>query len=158
MNDFEFCIFIIVVLLLALSVCLWVVKHREHFGPRNEDIEYIKRLIIPVHEEISNIEFFEADESYTEDKKQVFLCMRDSKGKLYDDNTLVYVALHEMAHVLCNSIGHTPEFDSIFDYLLLKAYELGIYDNTKPIASLYCGMDIPTNAQTYTFDSQLRGG
>ena len=45
------------------------------------------------------------------------MCLKDKNGKYYDDNMLNYVALHELAHVLCDEIGHTDKFYAIFDEL-----------------------------------------
>ena len=49
------------------------------------------------------------------------LCVKDENNNYYSDNMLMYVALHELAHVLCDEIGHTPKFWAIFDQLLDKA-------------------------------------
>ena len=38
---------------------------------------------------------------------------------------LVYVLAHEMAHVICPNIGHTPEFHAIFDQLLEESEQAG---------------------------------
>ena len=50
---------------------------------------------------------------------------------LIDDNTLMFVALHELSyHVATKSIGHTDEFWSNFKFLLQNAKEIDIY---KPV-------------------------
>ena len=51
----------------------------------------------------------------------------------------MYVAIHELAHVLCDEIGHTEKFYEIFNNLLDKAENLNIYDSDIPIISNYCG-------------------
>jgi predicted metal-dependent hydrolase len=53
-------------------------------------------------------------------------------------NMLVYVLLHEISHVFCTNIGHTQEFHDIFEAILKKATELGIYDPTLEIRNDYC--------------------
>ena len=40
---------------------------------------------------------------------------------------------------LINEIGHTKKWQSIFDELLDKAQDLGIYDKNIPMQSNYCG-------------------
>lgn len=76
--------------------------------------------------------------SFTINKQDMTLCLRDEKNKYYNDNMLMYVAIHELAHVLCDEIGHTKKFYAINDVLLEKAEKLGIYDSNKPIIQDYC--------------------
>ena len=76
--------------------------------------------------------------SFTINKSRVNLCLKDKEGNYYDDNMLMYVALHELAHVMCDEIGHTDKFHEIFDKLLEKAAAYGIYDPSIPPISNYC--------------------
>jgi predicted metal-dependent hydrolase len=86
----------------------------------------------------------ESNSSYTIAKgRKIHLCLReqDSSNKLVDENTLFFVALHELAHVMTISIGHTKEFWSNFRYLLRKAINLKYY-KYRPYhiqAKKYCG-------------------
>ena len=56
----------------------------------------------------------------------------------------MFVALHELAHVMTKSVGHTEEFWSNFRYLLKNSIKLGIYKyqdfRKKPVK--YCGITI----------------
>lgn len=90
------------------------------------------------------------NKSYTENKSVIVLCLRDPQGRLYDRNTIIYVAIHEFTHVLQKKYdpNHGPEFQSMFDELLTKAARMGIYDPNKPLAPLYCGVSIPEHART----------
>jgi hypothetical protein len=54
-------------------------------------------------------------------------CLRDSNDKLYDINLMMFVAIHELAHVMSVSFDHTSEFDTNFKTLLERAVKLGIY-------------------------------
>lgn len=85
--------------------------------------------------------------SYSVDKgKRIVLCMRerDNENKLVDINTLIFVALHELAHVMTFSTGHTDEFWKNFRFLLKKSINTGCYIyepyHTKP--KKYCGTKI----------------
>ena len=52
---------------------------------------------------------------------------------------LLYVTLHELAHVVNKEdIGHTAAFYDRFDELLQKAEEIGLYDPTQKVISNYC--------------------
>lgn len=49
----------------------------------------------------------------------------------YDNDTLMYVGLHELAHVLCNKLdgdAHGPEFQLVFGRLLNIAVAKNIYN------------------------------
>ena len=53
-------------------------------------------------------------------------------------NTLMYISLHELAHILCPDFdGHSPSFFSIFDSLKKKAIEKHIYDPNIPLSKQY---------------------
>ena len=56
----------------------------------------------------------------------------------------MFVALHEMGHVITESIGHTQEFWDNFRYLLEKAIALGVYskEDFKNNPREYCGTQI----------------
>jgi hypothetical protein len=85
--------------------------------------------------------------SYTYNKgKRIHMCIRErnNKGEIEKDNTLVFVVLHELAHIMTLSVGHTPEFWDNFRFLLRQALDLGYYKyhayHDDPVT--YCGTDI----------------
>ena len=88
--------------------------------------------------------------AYSENKgeKLAFCVTTTKKGnKLIDENTLVFVAIHEIGHTMTKSIGHKEEFWRNFKFLLDNAVEIGIYRpvNYKKNSQQYCGMDITDN-------------
>lgn len=85
--------------------------------------------------------------SYSENKgEKIVVCLRDKRDgyPLVDDNTVMFVVLHEMAHLMTTTIGHTPEFWTNFRRLLKDACGLGIYTevNYAKNPTDYCGMTI----------------
>ena len=76
--------------------------------------------------------------SYTINKEEIFLCLKDENDQYYSDNMLIYVLLHEISHSVCDEIGHTEKFHKIFNALTTKAVELGIYNNQIPLIRDYC--------------------
>lgn len=83
--------------------------------------------------------------SYTEDKKKLILCLRDKKhSQLHDINTIMFVVLHEMAHMMNKTWNHPHEFWVLFRFLLANAVEIGIYEpvdySKHPI--VYCGLHL----------------
>jgi hypothetical protein len=87
---------------------------------------------------LSEISLYRGNKSYTINKEKVFLCLKDSNGEYYNTNTLVYVLLHEISHVICNEIGHTELFHEIFTEILDKAHGLGIYNPSILVSTDYC--------------------
>lgn len=88
-------------------------------------------------EACNSITIKKGDKSYTVNKKHMHLCLNNEKGDYFNKNMLMYVALHELAHVKCKSIGHTPEWHKIFDDLLVKATKSGVYNPHIPPVSDY---------------------
>ena len=88
--------------------------------------------------------------AYSENKgEKIAFCLLEKKKekKLIDENTLTFVALHELAHVMTKSIGHTDEFWTNFKYLLEHAENIQIYHpiDYKKDPQQYCGMTINDN-------------
>jgi len=91
--------------------------------------------------------------SYSVNKgEKIFFCIRskDENMELVDENTLAFVALHELAHVMTRSIGHTKEFWNNFKFLLRHAIKSGVYSYQKFSESpkKYCGMTITDTPYT----------
>lgn len=85
--------------------------------------------------------------SYAVNKgEKIVFCLRsrNSKEKLVEPNLLMFVALHELAHVMTKSIGHTEEFWNNFKFLLKHAIENNLYEkhNFKEKPEKYCGTTI----------------
>lgn len=89
------------------------------------------------------------DTSYSENKGQkIVVCLRDKtkapEYPLIDANTIMFVVLHEMAHLMTETIGHTQEFWSNFRRILQDASQIGLYQpvNYASRPTPYCGMTI----------------
>lgn len=93
--------------------------------------------------------------TYTIDKKDMHICLRtrDTNEDVYDLNILMYVVLHELAH-LCNYnkddepiLGHGIEFKRIFKFLVEEAIKIDIYNYTNYSVNPkeYCGIMITTS-------------
>jgi hypothetical protein len=88
--------------------------------------------------------------AYSENKgEKIAFCLNTSKegNKLIDLNTLTFVALHELSHIMTESIGHKQEFWQNFKFLLQNAKEAGIYIpvDYKKKPKQYCGLSINDN-------------
>ena len=92
--------------------------------------------------------------SYSINKgEKIVFCLRsrDDTNKLVDLNIMMFVALHELAHTMTKSIGHTQEFWNNFRILLRNAQNLGIYTRVdydkNPVD--YCGTKITNDPENY---------
>jgi len=88
--------------------------------------------------------------AYSENKgEKIAFCLNTTKegDKLIDINTLTYVALHELSHVMTKSIGHKQEFWENFKFMLENAKAAGIYEpvDYKKSPKDYCGIKINDN-------------
>lgn len=88
--------------------------------------------------------------SYSVNKgDSIHLCLRqrdDDKEPLVEENIMVFVALHEMGHVITppTVASHGPEFWNNFGWLLREAESIGIYtyQDFKAHPVSYCGENI----------------
>jgi hypothetical protein len=122
-----------------------LIEIQDNYENKNEDpfvlqlVQKIRHIDPRVDEVIDHLRFFEGDKSYTLDKKYVFICKKDKKtNEQYHQNQLILVLIHEISHALCDEIGHTPKFDMIFEDLLAKATQQGLYDESIPNVENYC--------------------
>ena len=88
--------------------------------------------------------------AYSENKgEKLAFCLNTTKegNKLIDINTLTFVALHELSHIMTESVGHKQDFWQNFKFLLENAKAGGIYDpiDYKKQPQEYCGMKINDN-------------
>ncbi len=132
------------ILLLCLLTCKIFYEIRDNYENQveDEDILALVELVKNVDPSINNIadrlKFFEGRKSYTINKTYVHICKKDKNGQMYARNQLVLVLLHEIAHALCDEVGHTRKFNRILDDLLYKASQKGIYDPSVPNIPDYC--------------------
>ena len=124
----------------------------DHCHKKYPDRENVKRLVKgynpkEIYETLPTSEFT----AYSQNKGEKIAFCLDSEqkndGKLIDMNTLTFVAIHELSHVACESVGHTNEFWSDFKFLLGEAKLITIYApvDYKKKPSKYCGMTINDN-------------
>jgi hypothetical protein len=128
--------FVAVILIIVIYTMTYLKEQYQQSDPKLFEIKDKLKMLDP---RANKLRIFEDDKSYTINKKRVYLCLRDDNDNYYPMNMLMYVAIHELAHVLCNEVGHTPKFQTIFKQLLTKAETLGIYDPKIPVIRDYCG-------------------
>ena len=132
-----------------------LIKLEKELKKKNEGNIDIERMINNFNP--NNIVESEKNSKYTsysinKGEKTVYcLRSRDDKNELVKLNTIMFVALHELAHTMSKSIGHTKEFWDNFRILLRNAIKLGIYKrvnyNEKPVK--YCGVEITDDPMNF---------
>ena len=121
-----------------------------------EDIQQNEfyNYIYLIKNRITSMKMNEADAknkhtSYTINKgDEMVVCLRSKKNQaIHEYNELLYVVIHEVAHIGCPEIGHTKLFKKINQFLLNKAiqYELYRYINYEEEPMEYCGIELNTN-------------
>lgn len=143
-NIYEFVVIIIVIILVFKLHSYYVMYKNE----QNEIIQRVKKdlniIYLSYYEEkglsppilLDDLIIYEGDQSYTFNKKKIYLCLNDGENS-YDYDMVMFVAIHELAHVICKDIGHTDEFWRINDELLEIAKSKGVYRGSK-ITRGYC--------------------
>jgi hypothetical protein len=122
-----------------------------YVGKKYPEEERVRRLIdnfnpSKISETLPTSEFT----AYSENKgEKLAFCLNKRKEgtRLIDLNTLTFVAIHELAHVMTLTEGHLQEFWMNFKFLLEQAKEAKIYNpvDYKKKPAPYCGMDITDN-------------
>ena len=123
----------------------------EYMGEKYPKRENVKRLVKNFNpRKISETLPTSTYTAYSENKgEKIAFCTTTTKqGKrLIDENTLMFVALHELSHIMTKSVCHTTEFWSNFRFVLKNAVTINIYNpvNYKEKPTQYCGMTITDN-------------
>lgn len=125
-----------------------LVKHLKKKYPSKDNVKRLVEKFNP--KKIKEILPTSKYTAYSENKgEKVAFCSTTERenNDIIDDNTLMFVALHEMAHIATKSIGHNEEFWGNFKFLLKEAKEIQIYIpvNYKKKPKTYCGMKITDN-------------
>ena len=125
-----------------------LVKYLEKKHPTRENVQRLVGKFNPkkIMETLPTSKYT----AYSENKgEKLAFCTTTTKegSKLIDENTLTFVALHEISHIATKSIGHKKEFWENFKFILQNAVNLGIYkpDDYKKKPKKYCGMTITDN-------------
>lgn len=94
----------------------------------------------------------EGTTSYSINKgEKIVFCLRrrggPDAGKLEDINMMMFVAIHELAHIATEEVGHTPLFWENMAWLLEEAINTGVYtkQDFKTQPQKYCGVEVTSS-------------
>ena len=100
--------------------------------------------------------FFENNVAFTKNKgESIYICLRDNNNQLHDDNTLMFVAIHEVSHIATKVRDHKIEFWQTFKWLINESKEAGAYIpiDYSVFPTKYCG-SMSINYNPY-FDDRI---
>lgn len=122
------------------------IAHKTY--PNKENIQRLYKKFNP--RKINEILPTSKYTAYSENKgEKLAFCTTTTKGgsELIDENTLTFVALHELSHIMTKSVGHNDEFWNNFKFIIQIAVKHNIYTpiNYGKEAVQYCGMKITDN-------------
>jgi predicted metal-dependent hydrolase len=135
------------------KISINMTKLNNYLSENKKKFPKYEKYINQLNDKLKNTKIQESTDngiytSYSVNKgEQIVFCLRSRKinnGKLHDLNLLMYVVLHEMAHVACPEYGHTDLFKDIFAFLTTEAVNINIYTkiNFKNDNREYCGLTI----------------
>lgn len=124
-----------------------LVDHLNQTKPKEYE-KYIDQLTSRIKDTVIN-ENGEDNEytSYSVSKgEQLVFCIRSKKNKdqIHQLNLIMYVTLHELAHIACPEYGHGDLFKKIFAFLANEATKINIYTRIPfdKHPEEYCGITI----------------
>ena len=127
---------------LLASINQSTLKLIEYLKPNNRDD--VKRLCKYYNPNRlgENLEY-KSYKAYSLNKgEEIVLCVRDKDNNVIrDKNTILFVLIHELAHLMTKENGHPPIFWENMGYLLKESEKVGIYlpiDYSKNPVD-YCG-------------------
>tara|TARA_B110000003_G_scaffold55145_1_gene55199 strand:+ start:17775 stop:18371 length:597 start_codon:yes stop_codon:yes gene_type:complete len=125
-----------------------LVKHLKKKYPDRDNVDRLHTGFEP--KEIYEILPTSKYTAYSENKgEKLAFCVTKKKhgNSLIDENTLTFVALHELSHIATKSVGHTSEFWNNFKFILKEAVKKNLYNpiNYKETPTSYCSMKITDN-------------
>jgi hypothetical protein len=123
-----------------------LIKHLKAKHPEDEDYERLYRNYNP--DAISEGSPESNYTSYTVNKSSLVLCIRQTDTHAFvPKNVVLYPVIHEVSHLACNEVGHTPKFWKLFKQILQEAIDIDIYkkQNFKANPQPYCGLILSTS-------------
>ena len=138
-------VIILLAIFLLVAVGFAISSRSNNYDMKHPILDEVRQNFSKLNPKYALIPLRSGDSAYTENKEVITLCLVDpDSGKFYDMNTIMYVALHELAHVLTpeGKEEHGDAFKQNFSDLLRQGSQIGFYNPRKSIPSTYC--KVPT--------------
>ena len=146
--------------LIKLKTDLASIAQKSLDRAKNEDNKDYTDYIQIIVDKLNSVFIREVEKdspytSYSVNKgEELVFCLRNKESnEFYDYNKVLYVAVHEIAHIGCPEIGHTKLFFELNRYILETAQQNNMYEfvDYNNIPEEYCGIQIYTNVLNYEF-------
>ena len=103
----------------------------KHLSKKYPKLDSVKRLNKRFDSDNIKETYIDSEyTSYTVDKgENMSYCLRtknNDERTLHDINTMMFVSIHELAHVMTVTQDHSPEFHENFQFILKEAIELSL--------------------------------
>jgi predicted metal-dependent hydrolase len=127
----------------------YLVENKSQFKDHIKYIELLEQNFTTERTSIYENRTDSSLTSYSINKgEELAFCLKSKKTNEYHDiNLLMYVALHEMAHMACPEIGHGELFKNIFHFLTTISIKIDLYKKTNyndnPVE--FCGMTLSSS-------------
>lgn len=125
-----------------------VIHLNDNINKYHDNKKYIEQLTNRISGSIINESSSNSSyTSYSVNKgEQIVFCIRSKRNTdiMHSLNLMMYVTLHELAHVACPEYGHTPLFKKIFSFLTKVSIKLEMYRKIdfRNNPTEYCGLII----------------
>lgn len=142
-QNFQTIFLILAIVLMITAIVNYNGGYRQYMQPVEDlsVIDELKRVIRStgvIPDKYLDIPVVSSKESYTFQKRKIFLCLKDfDTGKMFDFNTLMHVYVHELAHAMTppEPNAHSDRWRQTFEGLLHRLAKAGVYDESKPFPS-----------------------
>lgn len=128
------------------GIMLQLVHHMVALAPDDPDVQQLYTNFDPdaIHEGTHTSGYTSFSISKGE---SITLCIRQTDDSFVNTNTVAYVAIHELGHLMTTTIGHDASFWANFKRLLVEAMGIGLYKKVDFAAKPepYCGIKITSS-------------
>lgn len=119
--------------------------HLQEKYPKHEGVVRLVQRFDP--KQVSEGDYDSRYTTYTLNKgEKIVFCLRSRDGseRIHRENLLMFVSIHELAHIMTKSHGHTQEFKDNFKFLLEEAVKAGVYspEDFRRRPETYCGIQV----------------
>ena len=133
----------------TVSRCSLLVRGLQEKYPNNSGVQRLVNRFNP--NEVSETLPTDIHVAYSDNKgDHLGFCLHkknNADSRLIDPDTLFFVALHELAHIMTVEAGHPQIFWENFKFLITQAHEMTLIkpQNFKKKPVEYCGMKLTDN-------------
>ena len=125
-----------------------ITKLIEHLKQNYDSKDGVSRL--NKNYTVNNISEGSSESNYTSYSvnkgEKIVFCLRQKEdvNEFVNENVLMYVATHELSHLMTKEVGHTDTFWKNFKFLLEEAIKIGVYvkQDFEKYPQDYCGLNI----------------